>query len=84
MLSLHFHSPDIWLGANDRNLEGKWMWGDGTPVARPGHWDPDNLKSNLESTQTTHDCMQMGWKTPDNWDDVDCTLNRRYACQIDF
>ena len=81
MLSLHFHSPDIWLGANDRDVEGEWNWGDGTPVARPGHWDPDDLGRNLESWQN---CMQMGWNTPDNWDDTSCTVLRRYACQIEF
>jgi len=74
-------STYIWLGAHDRDVEGEWNWGDGTPVARPGHWDPDNLGRDLISKQ---DCMLMGWKTPDNWDDVYCTINIRYACQIDF
>jgi len=78
-------AKQIWISGHSAAGDGVFTWLDGTLVPTPGHWDPQALKERETGTvKAGSDCMCIGWKTADNWDDQSCSNEQSYACQFDL
>lgn len=68
----------VWIGLGDRNLEGGFVWSDGSPVQFTS-WsrrEPNNYLGQ-------EDCVEAnpaGSKS--NWNDLTCGQLRYFACKI--
>jgi len=70
-----------WIGANDIDVEGSWVWIDGTPLIET-HWDvgePNNLhEEHCAHTLSCHN----GYHLDRWWNDDDCEIpDYGYLCQ---
>ncbi|XP_048579859.1 uncharacterized protein LOC5521691 isoform X2 [Nematostella vectensis] len=68
-------SRSIWIGLNDRNIEGGWQWSDGSPLAYVA-WnggEPNDLVG-------VENCGEMvaGNRL---WNDYSCSQQRGYICK---
>jgi len=79
---LHSTNDCVWTGGNDIDVEGSWVWTDGTPITET-HWntnthiEPNGLRN--ENCIMTLDCEAKGL---DNWwNDQGCEANLNYVCQ---
>lgn len=67
---------NTWIGLNDRDKEGTWMWTDGTPLT-VAYWRgwPDNWREE--------DCVEIlaGKKTRENWNDLRCDTSKPWICE---
>jgi hypothetical protein len=65
-----------WMGANDRNTEGNWIWSDGSTWSFSpwGAYEPNNWYGN-------EDCGQLNWFATSVWNDGLCTDQRPYICE---
>ena len=59
-----------WLGANDRQAEGQWVWVDGTPLIF-SKWAPGE-PNDFNGVQ---DCSYAG-RFDRLWDDVGCEIKQ--------
>ncbi|GMI34434.1 hypothetical protein TeGR_g1892, partial [Tetraparma gracilis] len=79
-----FGANSIWLGATDEEVEGEWVWVDGTPVNFT-RWDmgqPNDWGS------------QYGWGPGEDfaslitartkWHDLSVAHQRMFVCEVDF
>ena len=72
-------APDVWMGASDEQLEGSFVWVDGTPmifdVWRAG--EPNNAGAD-----GPENCVIIEGDNPAlEWDDRDCSSLRPYLCE---
>ncbi|KAJ8040403.1 Alpha-N-acetylgalactosamine-specific lectin [Holothuria leucospilota] len=72
----------IWIGLNDIDEEGTFVWRDGSPVTYTnwGGNQPDNRFNNS-------DCATMTVRRPSDpgrWDDGRCFTIRAYVCEYDL
>ncbi|KAL9974658.1 hypothetical protein ACROYT_G011721 [Oculina patagonica] len=68
-------SEGIWLGGNDINSEGSWVWEDGENWGRFTSWisgEPNN--------QYNEDCLVMVFEVG-NWNDLSCSASRARVCK---
>lgn len=68
-----------WIGANDINREGTWVWVDGSAVtyAPWGPHQPDNGAGTGDE-----DCAEMNWWTWGSaWGDDGCDAARDFVCE---
>ncbi|XP_033745052.1 aggrecan core protein-like [Pecten maximus] len=67
--------PVIWLAANDRAVEGEWVWGPGDVVLNAiwGSNEPDNINNE--------DCGILQQNT-ETWHDLSCDSIRHAVCQL--
>lgn len=76
----------IWLGAHDLNVEGQWVWTDGSQFwggdangsaigGSYAHWDNDEPND----AGGAEDCAAL--KTNGQWNDLPCSETREYACE---
>ena len=76
LIDLHFdHGPDVWVGANDRDVEDTFVWiATGATVERGdfGEGEPDG--------GTNENCLAM---SPDGWDDEVCFRDLEFICERD-
>ena len=70
----------MWIGADDLETQGTWVWGDGTDFDFE-HWktgQPDNHAGQEH-------CLNM-WKTTevigDKWNDVICSRPNPFMCKM--
>lgn len=64
---------DVWIGLNDRRIEGAWVWVDGhSTYTRWNTGEPNN--SNNE------DCAISNTGT-NKWNDIQCTSLRPFVCE---
>ncbi|XP_078598352.1 neuropilin-2-like [Branchiostoma floridae x Branchiostoma japonicum] len=65
-----------WIGLDDQNTEGTFLWNDGTPL---GEYDEFRSDAPNES----RDCVTL-WRTRRRarWDIKDCNIRRPYICQL--
>ena len=64
-----------WLGGNDLESEGIWMWSDGSPFTfmNWGGSEPDNVYGA--------DCMCDHWNIHNAWGDDVCSNKKSYTCK---
>ena len=73
---IHF----MWIGLNDRNLEGGYVWADGTPVQFT-NWQ--NGEPNDDFGQ--EDCIAVDLSdATKGWGDQSCGMFRYFGCKIKF
>ncbi|XP_078598285.1 neuropilin-2-like [Branchiostoma floridae x Branchiostoma japonicum] len=65
-----------WIGLDDLNTEGTFLWNDGTPLG-----DYDKFRS--DAPNESRDCVTL-WRTRRSarWDIKDCNTRRPYICQL--
>ncbi|MCA9560290.1 MAG: hypothetical protein KC583_17195, partial [Myxococcales bacterium] len=69
---------DTWLGLNDRQNEGDWVWLDGTPVAY-SHWDRGEPNNGSGGEDCGLLMTRDGRDT--QWDDRPCGRGYSYICE---
>jgi len=85
-VAVNIASSGWWIGANDRQLEGKWVWDDGTQFwsggvrgtavsGRYSHWDT----SEPNNVNGSEDCAMVS--SINGWWDVPCTDPKAYICE---
>jgi len=67
-------STHTWVGLNDIQTEGNFLWADGSSVTYT-NWKPNGQPNNGNGVQH---CVQV---TP-TWDDVICSKIQPYVCQV--
>ncbi|XP_013379605.1 macrophage mannose receptor 1-like [Lingula anatina] len=68
-----------WIGINDRETEGQWVWHDNT-VATYNNWAPDK-PDNVDSGSEAHCGTVLFGNAKGLWDDVRCNEHRAYICE---
>jgi hypothetical protein len=82
---LHFGDQAFWIGLQDRNAEGVYVWSDGR-VWRPGDDEPFNAFAGGEPNDYNNefgpgeDCNHT---TGDFWNDNDCNAVFAVVCEPD-
>ncbi|HEV8247832.1 MAG TPA: lectin-like protein [Polyangiaceae bacterium] len=92
--ALGLSDNDLWIGSNDLETEGTWVWEAGgmqffdentmTPLNNMyNHWltgRPNNNGAN----GTDEDCgvMHVGGGSSGTWNDLSCDLGRSFVCEI--
>uniref|UniRef100_A0A669BIA1 C-type lectin domain-containing protein n=1 Tax=Oreochromis niloticus TaxID=8128 RepID=A0A669BIA1_ORENI len=79
----------FWIGLTDSAVEGRWVWGDGSPLnERLQFWsgiDPDNWKGHNGEHPDGEDCVRMGEKGGADdlkcWFDAFCSKPHRSICE---
>jgi len=67
-----------WMGFNDLDQEGVWVWSDGAP-ANYSDWEPDTTEPNGE---TFENCGQLLRFYPAyTWNDEPCDQPLRFICE---
>jgi hypothetical protein len=76
----------IWLGGDDRAVEGTWRWHDGTLFwsGTSSGMAPSGIYTNwypgYPGAAATTDCLEM--RDDATWDDKQCTQGKRYVCEL--
>jgi hypothetical protein len=73
-------SRSMWLGYNDRSVEGRWVWEDGAPTYtnwRPG--EPNNTGGNEDCAVNNSVATTAG--TGGRWNDIPCTDVVSFVCE---
>ncbi|PVD31852.1 hypothetical protein C0Q70_07271 [Pomacea canaliculata] len=67
----------VWIGANDIEVEGHFLWSDRSPLFKEtGLWgtgQPDN--------RNNEDCVQVFFSSGIAFNDLPCTWKQEYICQ---
>ncbi|KAL2080386.1 hypothetical protein ACEWY4_024179 [Coilia grayii] len=80
----------FWIGLNDIDKEGEWLWVDNTPLSGPTFWsynEPDNWKVTEENPYPDgEDCVRIGEKgfdsaKPKGWVDTSCHRMMKFICE---
>ncbi|KAF4080632.1 hypothetical protein AMELA_G00173550 [Ameiurus melas] len=79
-----------WIGLNDLETEGKWMWVNNQPLKKTdvtfwyspqgGSSEPDNWNKENPSGE---DCAALGHEIGDinKWFDASCLKRKRFICE---
>uniref|UniRef100_A0A7N6B7J2 C-type lectin domain-containing protein n=1 Tax=Anabas testudineus TaxID=64144 RepID=A0A7N6B7J2_ANATE len=70
----------MWIGLNDREVEGTWRWVDGTPVLTAtrfwGTSEPNDAKG-------TEDCAEIyNYESQNSWNDAPCEIQKHWICEL--
>uniref|UniRef100_A0A7N6FBE1 C-type lectin domain-containing protein n=2 Tax=Anabas testudineus TaxID=64144 RepID=A0A7N6FBE1_ANATE len=70
----------MWIGLNDREVEGTWRWVDGTPVLNAtrywGEFEPNYAKG-------TEDCAEIyNYESQNSWNDAPCEIQKHWICEL--
>ncbi|XP_077993991.1 macrophage mannose receptor 1-like [Glandiceps talaboti] len=72
------NTPELWIGANDRTVEGGWTWSDGSAFAYL-NWGPGQ-PNNYDHGYTREDCSEIVVSTG-QWNDDKCDRTSGYICK---
>lgn len=76
-------AKDVWIGLDDRDEEGTYVWSDGTPLGDYANWaedQPDNGASGEGDVE--EDCTEMNTYFEGKWNDLDCgTAYLGFVCE---
>lgn len=71
---------DYWIGLNDQDTEGTYVWSDGTPLGSFAHWAP--AAPNNGDGEVEEDCVEMIEGEDGHWNDRDCESDYLdYICE---
>ncbi|XP_078665634.1 tetranectin-like protein [Branchiostoma floridae x Branchiostoma belcheri] len=71
-------NKDVWIGLTDRDLEGQFVWADGTQLAYNA-WAPGEPNGDA-----TKNCVHLWTLANFRWDDMSCGSSNYYICQYDM
>ncbi|XP_051776675.1 C-type lectin domain family 4 member G-like isoform X2 [Erpetoichthys calabaricus] len=69
-------NKEVWLGFNDLETEGTWVWVDGLPRNEVMFWNEGEPNNN----EGKEDCGSM-WPKSATWNDLPCTLQKDFVCE---
>ncbi|XP_022109942.1 C-type mannose receptor 2-like [Acanthaster planci] len=74
-------ASNVWIGLNDRTVEGVYRWADGTPLTGFTNWGPNQPDNGNKAFQ--EDCMYLraNENFPGEWYDGYCDYPRAYICE---
>ncbi|XP_078607411.1 polycystin-1-like protein 2 isoform X2 [Branchiostoma floridae x Branchiostoma japonicum] len=75
-----YNNINLWIGLNDINVEGDFVWEDGTPLGSSSRWFP-RQPNNGHGLQH---CAVLTPETnpyPNQWRDDDCSYTRGAICE---
>ena len=85
--SLMTGGSNAYIGLNDRDTEGTFLWQDGTFGWKDGfednpfnNWGGNGVEPNDDATLGAEDCVMM--IQSGCWADLQCHVERRYACSM--
>ncbi|XP_035666994.1 uncharacterized protein LOC118409788 [Branchiostoma floridae] len=70
-----------WIGLNDQNTEGVWMWEDGTPHNTTGDYNRW-LPGEPNNVNTGDDCAHYHYGEAAEWTDLSCSRSESFICQL--
>nr|UYM80466.1 perlucin-like protein [Novocrania anomala] len=73
-----FTESKFWLGGNDLNQAQIWRWADGGAPFLFTNWNPGEPNHERER------CLEMRRFQDGKWNDVPCTVQRPFICEIDI
>ena len=70
----------VWIGLNDIEKEGTWVWQDGSSSATYTNW----LTTNPRQPDGDGDCLiVLHISDAERWSDIACDKKYRYACSME-
>eukprot|EP00058_Branchiostoma_floridae_P004563 XP_002590051.1 hypothetical protein BRAFLDRAFT_129759 [Branchiostoma floridae] len=66
-----------WFGLNDRQAEGTWVWTDGGALGDFNVWH-----SREPNSAGDEDCAELRKVYSYDWNDLSCTAQQHYICQL--
>ena len=70
---------DIWIGGNDIDNEGSFVWSDGTPWDYD-HWEPTRPHSQPDISKNCVYYKESASQGKGMWWDGSCGLSKTYMC----
>ncbi|XP_052788723.1 collectin-10-like [Mya arenaria] len=74
----------LWIGLNDRQTEGRWVWDNGTPLQGYTHWAAGETSGTAQ--HTAEDCVVLQFTDQGLWHDKVCHIflfKADFICQYD-
>ncbi|CAH1248690.1 CSMD2 [Branchiostoma lanceolatum] len=75
---LSVSNKDVWIGLTDRDVEGQFIWTDGTPLVY-SNWAPGEPNGD-----DTKNCVHLWPLANFRWDDESCARSNYYICQYNI
>ncbi|XP_067307964.1 type-2 ice-structuring protein-like [Pseudorasbora parva] len=71
-------STRAWIGAHDGEIEGQWLWNDGT--------EPDFTSWCVTepNNQNVENCLEICWTAKNCWNDESCSTLMASICATDL
>ncbi|XP_065149408.1 ladderlectin-like [Paramisgurnus dabryanus] len=76
ILSLVPGSTRTWIGGHDGEIDGQWLWADGSQFDFTS-WCPTEPNNNGGKPE---DCMEINFTTNRCWNDESCLTRMSYIC----
>ena len=74
---------NFWIGGTDQNVEGTWVWTDGTPME---HYNWAKSEPNDDNHPNDEDCLQIFNNPHSGWNDYPCSHSyswiQAYVCKV--
>ncbi|CAH1248696.1 CSMD1 [Branchiostoma lanceolatum] len=71
-------NKDVWIGLTDQDVEGQFVWSDGTQLVY-SNWAPGEPNGDI-----TKNCVHLWPLANFRWDDMPCGRSNYYICQYDM
>jgi hypothetical protein len=65
---------DWWIGLEDRETEGTYVWSDGTPLGSYTNWNPGQPDNGGEVSDN-EDCAELNEPVGGRWNDLGCEMD---------
>jgi len=75
------HQEKWWIGYNDRDVEGDFVWEDGTPVDYE-NWHAGEPNNAALGPNSEENCTQFNRYGDQTWNDEPCEWDFKYICEF--